>query len=95
MNIEPSVAVYEWRTKQEVIFSSCASNSTIRDCKFLGSDNKFGICGDNFILFWERSEKRYKFSRHRGVFGTKVRKQLLNCMVHFKNNWQLFLTCAI
>ncbi|KAL9191598.1 hypothetical protein ACHAXT_001304 [Thalassiosira profunda] len=64
----PSVAVYNWREKR-VLFTSQVPGAEVYDCSFLGSDDSFGVCSDDAVHFWTRSEPNVPYARHRGVFN--------------------------
>ena len=75
--------IYDWN-KGIAIFTAQISSSFVSDCQFLGSDKYFGICGKNFIDFWERTEKNKSFSylRQSGRFGPKLPRQTLNSIAY-------------
>lgn len=60
-----SIAVYNWREKI-TIFTSFVSNNLVRDCRFLNSDYRIGICvaHPQFVQFWSSS------SAHKSNTGT-------------------------
>ena len=75
-----SIAVYDWRERL-VIFTSPSTARNVKDCKFLGSDSRFGICGDGFVHFWYSNELSKLYQRQRGIFGKVISRQLINYIV--------------
>ena len=55
------IEVYEWRERR-LLFASKLPGSEFHDCSFLRSDNSFGICGENGVYFWIKSNsEEYKY----------------------------------
>ena len=76
-----SIAVYKWREKR-IIFTSPSTSQICMDCRFLGTNTQFGICGDKFVHFWSCSTRSNLYCRQRGIFGKKISRQLMTCITH-------------
>ncbi|KAL3794334.1 hypothetical protein ACHAW5_009894 [Stephanodiscus triporus] len=62
-----SIAVYSWR-ERKVIFTSSLSSTEVFDISFLSTDNSFGVCTRESVVFWRRRETKMPYLRCRGVF---------------------------
>ena len=76
-----SIAIYRWRDRSAV-FTSQGSVRPIIDCRFLGFDDNFGVCGEDFIHFWTLQKDSFDYTRHRGLFGKKTPRQTMNCLAY-------------
>lgn len=82
MDSKHSAAIYNWN-ESTLLFTTQTTSCDVTDISFLGSSDSFGVCGNNYVSFWEFSSVDATFIGHRGLFGTKITKQRMNCIVHF------------
>jgi len=77
-----SIAIYDWK-ESRILYSTTTSPNFIHQCKFLGSDCKFGVSGDAFFHIWERTELPIRYRRKRCLFGKAFKIQAMTCIVNF------------
>eukprot|EP00566_Odontella_aurita_P012584 CAMPEP_0113531068 /NCGR_PEP_ID=MMETSP0015_2-20120614/3293_1 /TAXON_ID=2838 /ORGANISM="Odontella" /LENGTH=482 /DNA_ID=CAMNT_0000429867 /DNA_START=516 /DNA_END=1961 /DNA_ORIENTATION=- /assembly_acc=CAM_ASM_000160 len=73
-----TIAIYQWRQRTAVFTTQCGSQAVL-DARFLGSNNRFGACGRNFVHFWESPEGQSVYTKARGLFGKQVSRQTMTC----------------
>ena len=80
-----SAAIYEWK-KGLLLFTCHTSSNKIVDCSFSDTSKSFGVCGENFVSFWEQSVNN-TFERRHGLFGSKLMNNRMTCITFFNEKY--------
>lgn len=79
-NKSNTLALHNWRTR-ETIFTARVPDADVYNCNFLGSDQRFGVCGGTSVHFWTRDDNcHYNYSH--GVFNRLSTRELMTCLIH-------------
>ena len=80
-NCTNTLAVYNWRTR-ESIFTARVPEIDVYNCSFLGSDQRFGVCGGTSVHFWARFDDTWQYNQSNGVFNCLSTKEVMTCLTH-------------
>lgn len=75
-----TVAIHHWRTRS-LVFTANVPAIDVYDCNFLGSDDRFGVCGNN-VHFWTRFDANQQYTHSHGVFQRLSTQETMTCIAH-------------
>ena len=81
-----TIAVYDWRERKLVFTCRGPEASISYDCRFLGSDNKFGVCASDAVYFWIRFDTNQPYLQSRGVFNQLSSREVMTSMSCVRDN---------
>ncbi len=80
-----SVAIYRWK-ERKILYTTRTSSNSVSDCRFLGSDKRFGACGDSFLHIWDCEDQALpSYVQKKGLFGKSFKIQALTCLLSLQD----------
>ena len=65
-DVNSTIGVYRWR-ERKLLFTAKMPGLGFYDSSFLCTDSSIGICGEDFVHFWTKSESHKPYRHYRGA----------------------------